>query len=121
VDPAYRNIVDLHIDAIFNFAASPTYHSTITSGLRRLYTYHSFVIGGKVTLGGLERWFSPRGQDLAFLLSCIGLVRPSSSADLKQNKTKPFFCSASPSRRRLRGSKEEKGSAGSGGVSVGPG
>jgi hypothetical protein len=45
-------------------------------------------IGGKVTLGGLERWFSPRGQDLAFLLSCIGLVRPSSSADLKQNKTK---------------------------------
>jgi hypothetical protein len=39
---------------------------------------------------GLERWFSPRGQDLAFLLSCIhvGLVRPSSSADLKQNKTR---------------------------------
>jgi hypothetical protein len=45
-------------------------------------------VGGKVTLGGLERWFSPRGQDLAFLLSCIGLVRPSSSADLKQNKNK---------------------------------
>jgi hypothetical protein len=38
-----------------------------------------------VTLGGLERWFSPRGQDLAFILSCIGLVRPSSSA---QPKTK---------------------------------
>jgi hypothetical protein len=45
-------------------------------------------IGGKVTLGGLERWFSPRGQVLAFLLSCIGLVRPSSSADLKQNKAR---------------------------------
>jgi hypothetical protein len=45
-------------------------------------------IGGKVTLGGLKRWFSPRGQDLAFLMSCIGLVRPSSSVDLKQNKTK---------------------------------
>jgi hypothetical protein len=41
-----------------------------------------------VTPGGLDRRFSPRGQDLAFLLSCIGLVRPSSSADLKQNKTK---------------------------------
>jgi hypothetical protein len=36
---------------------------------------------------GLKRWFSPRGQDLAFLLSCIGLVRPSSGVDLKQNKT----------------------------------
>jgi hypothetical protein len=48
-------------------------------------------IGGKVTLGGLERWFSPRGQDLAFLLSCIGLVRPSSSADLKQNKSKQIY------------------------------
>jgi hypothetical protein len=34
--------------------------------------------GGKATLGGLERWFSPRGQDLAFLLSRIGLVRPRS-------------------------------------------
>jgi hypothetical protein len=45
-------------------------------------------IGGKVTLGGIERWFSPRGQDLAFLLSCIGLVRPSSSADLKQKQNK---------------------------------
>jgi hypothetical protein len=41
-----------------------------------------------VTLGGLERWFSPQGQNFAFLLSCIGLVRPSSSADLKQNKKK---------------------------------
>jgi hypothetical protein len=28
-------------------------------------------IGGKVTLVGLKRWFSPRGQDLAFLMSCI--------------------------------------------------
>jgi hypothetical protein len=45
------------------------------------------ILGGKETLGGLERWFIPRGQDLAFLLSCIGLVRPSSSVDLKQNKT----------------------------------
>jgi hypothetical protein len=44
-------------------------------------------IGGKVTLGGLKRWFSPRGQDLAFLMSCIGLAGPSSSVDLKQNKT----------------------------------
>jgi hypothetical protein len=44
-----------------------------------------------VTLGGLERWFSPRGQDLAFLLSCIGLVRPSSSADLKQKQNKFLF------------------------------
>jgi hypothetical protein len=35
-------------------------------------------IGGKETLGGLERWFSPRGQDMAFLLSRIGLVRPRS-------------------------------------------
>jgi hypothetical protein len=51
-------------------------------------TLAQFLTGGKVTLGGLERWFSPRGQDLAFLLSCIGLVRPSSSADIKQNKTK---------------------------------
>jgi hypothetical protein len=34
--------------------------------------------GGKETLGGLERWFSPRGQDLAFLLSRIGLIRPRS-------------------------------------------
>jgi hypothetical protein len=47
---------------------------------------HRNQIGGKVTLGGLERWFSPRGRELAFLLSCIGLVRPPSSADLKQNK-----------------------------------
>jgi hypothetical protein len=38
--------------------------------------------------GGLKGWFSPRGQDVAFLWSCIGLVRPSSSVDLKQNKTK---------------------------------
>jgi hypothetical protein len=30
--------------------------------------------GGKETLGGLNRWFIPRGQDLAFLLSCIGLL-----------------------------------------------
>jgi hypothetical protein len=36
------------------------------------------MIGGKETLGGLERWFSPRGQDLAFLLSRIGLIRPRS-------------------------------------------
>jgi hypothetical protein len=36
------------------------------------------ILGGKETLGGLERWFSPRGQDLAFLLSRIGLVRPRS-------------------------------------------
>jgi hypothetical protein len=43
-------------------------------------------IGGKETLGGLERWFSPRGQDLAFLLSRIGLVRPPIGYDLKQNK-----------------------------------
>jgi hypothetical protein len=41
-------------------------------------------VGGKETLGGLERWFSPRGQDLAFLLSSIGLVRPRSV--LIQNK-----------------------------------
>jgi hypothetical protein len=30
--------------------------------------------GGKETLGGLNRWFIPRGQDLAFLLSYIGLL-----------------------------------------------
>jgi hypothetical protein len=30
-------------------------------------------MGRRRTLGGLERWFSPRGQDLAFLLSRIGL------------------------------------------------
>jgi hypothetical protein len=34
------------------------------------------TFGEKETLGGLERWFSPRGQDMAFLLSRIGLVRP---------------------------------------------
>jgi hypothetical protein len=49
------------------------------------------LTGGKKTLGDLERWFSPRGQDLAFLLSCIGLFRPSSSADLKQNKIRVAF------------------------------
>jgi hypothetical protein len=46
-------------------------------------------LGGKVTLGGLNRWFIPRGQDLAFLLSCIGLLGLRAAFDLKQNKTKP--------------------------------
>jgi hypothetical protein len=30
-------------------------------------------MGRRRTLGGLERWFSPRGQDLDFLMSRIGL------------------------------------------------
>jgi hypothetical protein len=44
-----------------------------------------------VTLGGLNRWFIPRGQDLAFLLSCIGLLGLRAAFYLcktKQNKTK---------------------------------
>jgi hypothetical protein len=48
-------------------------------------------IGGKETLGGLERWFSPRGQDMAFLLSRIGLdclVRPRSEMIQIKSKNK---------------------------------
>jgi hypothetical protein len=39
-----------------------------------------------VNMGGLKRWFSPRGQDLVFLLSCIGLLGLRATFDLKQNK-----------------------------------
>jgi hypothetical protein len=35
-------------------------------------------LGERRLSGGLERWFSPRGQAMAFLLSRIGLVRPRS-------------------------------------------
>jgi hypothetical protein len=45
--------------------------------------------GGKETLGGLERWFSPRGQDMAFLLSRIGLVRPRSEMIKIKSNQKP--------------------------------
>jgi hypothetical protein len=36
-------------------------------------------IGGKVNLGGLERWFSPRGQDLVFSFVLHRSFRPSNS------------------------------------------
>jgi hypothetical protein len=71
---------EAHADSLDVTRVNPNYTLVAAQHLKE--------IGGKVTLGGLERWFSPRGQDLALLLSCIGLVRPSSSADLKQNKTK---------------------------------
>jgi hypothetical protein len=48
-------------------------------------------IGGKETLGGLERWFSPRGQDMAFLLSRIGLIRPRSEMIKIKNQIKSAF------------------------------
>jgi hypothetical protein len=60
-------------------------HEMALDGLRTMVLCHptsasetKHIIGGKETLGGLERWFSPRGQDLAFLLSRIGLIRPRS-------------------------------------------
>jgi hypothetical protein len=28
----------------------------------------------QMNLGGFKRWFSPQGQDTAFILSCIGLL-----------------------------------------------
>jgi hypothetical protein len=40
--------------------------------------------GGKVNLGGLKRWFSPRG----FPLSCIDRLGFRAAFELKQNKTK---------------------------------
>jgi hypothetical protein len=54
-----------------------SYHPESPSHLSRGREIFAFI-GGKETLGGLERWFSPRGQDLAFLLSRIGLIRPRS-------------------------------------------
>jgi hypothetical protein len=47
------------------------------------------VLGERRLSGGLERWFSPRGQDMAFLLSRIGQVRPRSEMiKIKSNQIK---------------------------------
>jgi hypothetical protein len=53
-------------------------------------------IGGKETLGGLERWFSPRGQDMAFLLSRIGLVRPRSEMIKIKSNQIWYACAGDP-------------------------
>jgi hypothetical protein len=51
-------------------AASPTV-TRFANSFGAVLGHQPSEIGAKETLGGLERWFSPRGQDLAFLLSRI--------------------------------------------------
>jgi hypothetical protein len=69
------------------------------------YVMYIVVIGGKETLGGLERWFSPRGQDMAFLLSRIGLVRPRSEMikiKIKNQKKNVYCCEEEKQNARIQ-------------------
>jgi hypothetical protein len=54
--------------------ASPEITGTDTADGENISSRYLRRTGGKETLGGLDRWFIPRGRDLAFLLSCIGLL-----------------------------------------------